>query len=243
MIETLFILGESGTGKSTSMRNLPPAETLIISPNAKNLPWPGGTAKFKADGGTLVQIDSFQQLEKFLKLALNIGDHTNKQDAPYRNIVMEDFSHLFASHIMSDRFRSRNTKAEAFQRYSDMAKEVYDAVFKTVEIAKRKLPEDCDTKIVLINHTDVDDQGMAGFKSAGKLFKQEIKPESHVTVVLHAITVEADKVSDRYRFQTQKTYDKLAKSPMGLFKDELIPNDLNHVLTRMREYDEGIIEE
>jgi ABC-type phosphate/phosphonate transport system ATPase subunit len=39
--ETLLILGESGQGKSTSLRNLNPKETFIISTTSKPLPWRG----------------------------------------------------------------------------------------------------------------------------------------------------------------------------------------------------------
>ena len=39
--ETILILGESGVGKSTSLRNLNPEETFIICTTSKPLPWKG----------------------------------------------------------------------------------------------------------------------------------------------------------------------------------------------------------
>ena len=39
--ETILVLGESGAGKSTSLRTLNPKETFIISTTSKPLPWRG----------------------------------------------------------------------------------------------------------------------------------------------------------------------------------------------------------
>ena len=44
--ETIAIVGESGTGKSTSLRNLDPSETFIISTTGKPLPFKGYRKKY-----------------------------------------------------------------------------------------------------------------------------------------------------------------------------------------------------
>lgn len=44
--ETICIVGESGTGKSTSLRNLNPEETFIISTTGKPLPFKGWRKKY-----------------------------------------------------------------------------------------------------------------------------------------------------------------------------------------------------
>lgn len=45
--ETIAIVGESGTGKSTSLRNLNPEETFLISTTGKPLPFKGYKRKYK----------------------------------------------------------------------------------------------------------------------------------------------------------------------------------------------------
>ena len=45
--ELIAVVGEAGTGKSTSLRNLNPAETVIISVAGKPLPFRGWKAKYK----------------------------------------------------------------------------------------------------------------------------------------------------------------------------------------------------
>lgn len=44
--ETIAIVGESGTGKSTSLRNLNPEETFIISTTGKPLPFRAWKKKY-----------------------------------------------------------------------------------------------------------------------------------------------------------------------------------------------------
>jgi len=61
---TTFIMGCSGTGKSTSLRNLDPAQTLMIQPVAKPLPFRAGGWKplgKDADGnvsGNIIRTDN-----------------------------------------------------------------------------------------------------------------------------------------------------------------------------------------
>ena len=45
--ETIAIVGESGTGKSTCLRNLNPEETFLISTTGKPLPFKGYKKKYK----------------------------------------------------------------------------------------------------------------------------------------------------------------------------------------------------
>ena len=59
--ETILILGESGMGKSTSLRNLNPKETFIISTTSKPLPWRGWKKNYtefntKTFTGTSIQM-------------------------------------------------------------------------------------------------------------------------------------------------------------------------------------------
>ena len=49
-----LILGESGTGKSTSLRNLDPAQTLLIQAIRKPLPFRSKDWKPVKDGGNII---------------------------------------------------------------------------------------------------------------------------------------------------------------------------------------------
>ena len=167
---------------------------------------------------------------------------TEKAEKRKRNIVVEDFSHSMTAYTMSDRFRARTGGNEAFQRYADLGKDIYKALFESVQDAQTKLDErgeESDAKVVLINHTEEDQYGKAKFKSVGKLLDNHIKPASHFRIVLHAIVRDEAKLEDRYVFQTKANITHEAKSPIGMFDKEYVPNDMGMILDRVRAYDRG----
>ena len=52
MGKTILIMGESGSGKTTSMRNLPPLETFYIDCDKKGLSWKGWKENYNAENKT-----------------------------------------------------------------------------------------------------------------------------------------------------------------------------------------------
>lgn len=74
--ETILILGESGNGKSTSLRNLNPKETFIISTTSKPLPWRGWKkqyTKFEKNNpkGNLYQVSRSNDIVNIMKYISN----------------------------------------------------------------------------------------------------------------------------------------------------------------------------
>lgn len=238
MIESILVQGEPGTGKSTSFRHIPPKGTMVLKPNTKPFPWRGGDAAFKRDGGVVVMDKRLSSIYDMVYKGLS-GD--NQQKVMFKQVLIEDFSHFLGAELMSDRFRARESGNEAFKRYSDLARDVYHALFDSVNDAEAFLKksgiDNNDSKVVVINHTEENMRGKRVFKSAGKLLEKEIMPVSHFRIALHSITVEAPKIEDRYKFLTQDNGQYEAKSPAGMFESEYIPNDLWSVLQTVREYD------
>lgn len=76
-------MGESGSGKSTSIKTLDPKETVIFNILGKRLPFKGSAASYNEDNKNLFKIDDWETLISFL-------DGVN-QDAPHvKNIVIDD---------------------------------------------------------------------------------------------------------------------------------------------------------
>jgi len=100
----ILIMGESGTGKSTSIRNLKNAG--VINVYGKPLP-------FKSSLRT-VNIDNCQKVIELLKKAVS--------DV----IVIDDFQGLLVTQFMD------RAKENGYQKYTDMAKGYYD-VIRTVQ--------------------------------------------------------------------------------------------------------------
>ncbi|MGL5051257.1 MAG: hypothetical protein ACRC6E_11640, partial [Fusobacteriaceae bacterium] len=82
MARKVLVIGGSGSGKSTSLRNLVPTETAIIKCQSKELPFKKGDVKFKSMLCT--------RAEEVVKMIANII-----QKAPHiKNIVIDDLIYL-----------------------------------------------------------------------------------------------------------------------------------------------------
>lgn len=211
---------------------------MVLKPNTKPFPWRGGDATFKKEGGVIVVDKRLNSIYDMVYKGLS-GDNSN--NTIFNQIIIEDFSHFLGAEIMGDRFRARESGNEAFKRYSDLARDIYHALFDSVMDAenflKKSEQKNDDAKVIVINHTEEDMRGKRKFKSSGKLLEKEIMPVSHFRIALHSVTVEAPKIEDRYKFLTQDTSQFEAKSPAGMFNGEYIPNDLWSVIQLIREYD------
>lgn len=222
MAELVIYMGESGCGKSTSLRNLDPSKTVIISPNGKSLPFPKGV-HYKL-GENRVATSELDDIKGVVQLINDTAPHVN-------TVIIEDFSHYFSARIFSPNFLSRNQGGEAFQRWNEFGASVYQTVFADAESWRE------DLIIVLIHHTQVKDDGSIGFRTSGKLLDEKVDPPSYVNYVLHGVVEDLDS-GTRYMVQTQKDSVRQAKSPPGCFENRIF-NDMAKILDRIREYKAG----
>ena len=81
MGNVIGVIGESGSGKTTAMRNLPPEETFYIDADKKGLNWKGWRAQYSADRKNYVRTDNFTKIwngmmvgEEMRILAMQGGD-------------------------------------------------------------------------------------------------------------------------------------------------------------------------
>lgn len=223
MAEPILYIGPSGCGKSTSLRNLPSKETVVIKPNAKSFPFPGGDVNY-VEGQNLIisaELDSIAPTIQYI--------NDNKPEIKY--VVLEDFTHTFSARIFSPNFLSRNSGGEAFQRWNDFGASVFQAIFAKSHTWRS------DLYIVVIHHTEIKDDGTIGFKSAGKLLDNTIDFPSYFTYIFHGVVQQAD-TGVNYLIQTNKDSIRQAKTPYGVFP-LYIPNDMKVILDRITEYRQG----
>lgn len=208
-----LIIGESGTGKSTSLRNLKPEETLLIQAVKKPLPFRSNGWKpvVKGAGGSVFVTDNSSHIVTAMQ-------KTDKQI-----IVLDDFQYVLANEFMR-RVTDVEVGNGAFAKYNDIARHAWDVLMEASALPDSK-------RVYILSHTSTDDFGRTKIKTIGKLLDEKIVLEGLVTIVLRTM-----KVNDQYRFSTQNNGSDTVKSPIGLFYSEQIENDLFAVDNAICEY-------
>lgn len=196
----VLLMGASGTGKSTSLRNLPAKETAII--NVTNKPMP-----FRNKNG--LKITSCTNYEQMIKAILS----TNK-----RIIVVDDSSYM----MTFENFEKATQKG--YDKFTTMAINYYNLI---------ETPKKCDGEkiIYFVTHEEIDENGITHPKSIGKMLSQQLVIEGLFSIVLRSMQKE-----NQYVFQTHNDGTSVCKSPIDMFADDFIPNDLAEVDKIIREY-------
>lgn len=199
-----MILGESGTGKTTSLRNLDPAQTLLIQVVSKPLPFRSTNWKpvtKEAPQGAVWVSDNSDSIVKAMQ-------RTHKEI-----IVIDDFQYLLANEFMR-RVTDKEVGNAAFAKYNEIARHAWDVLMTATSLPEPK-------RVYILSHTATDDFGRTKIKTIGKLLDEKIVMEGLVTIVLRTVVQNGN-----YQFSTQNSGNDTVKSPIGLFEEPLIDNDL-----------------
>ena len=215
MSRVICCAGESGSGKTTSLRLLDPKTTYIIDADRKGLSWKGWKKQYNAESKNYIQSSDIKKVTAILQ---GISDK-----APQIKVIVVDTINTM---MIDDEMNRINTKG--FDKWMDMAANVWELV------SNSHLLRD-DLTIVFMAHTqtDRDESGYTWtrIKTSGRKL-DKIVLESKFTTVLIA------KCKDgKHIFETQSK-QSTAKSPLGLFDETEVPNDLNEVIKKMEEYEQ-----
>ena len=194
----VLILGHSGSGKSTSMRNCTADRFGVINVQGKPLP-------FKSDLKTY-NTDNYPDVIR----ALTEGKTSS--------FIIDDSQYLMSHEYM---YRAGE---QGYQKYAEIGTHFFQ-LLETI----RKLP---DNKIVyLMHHIELDDMGRDKAKTVGKMVDNYIVVEGCFSIVLKAIAT-----NEGYFFRTKTNGSDPVKTPMGMFADEQIDNDLLLVDNTIRDF-------
>lgn len=205
------ILGKSGTGKSTSLRNFDPAATLLIQVIRKPLPFRAtGWSYYDKETNPTGNIFVTEKWDSIIALM---------RKTQRKVIVVDDFQYLLANEFM------RRTDERGYDKFTDIAKHAWE-----VMMAASDLP--ADVRVYLLSHIEENEAtGAMKMKTIGKMLDEKITLEGLVTIVLRG-TVEDGK----YLFVTRNNGMDTTKSPMGLFEADKIDNDLKAVDDAIADY-------
>lgn len=203
------ILGESGSGKTASLRNMNPADTLLIQVVKKPLPFRSkGWSYFSPTNktGNIFVSDDWQAISSIMR-------RTQR-----KVIVVDDFQYVLANEFM------RRSDERGYDKFTEIAKHAWELFNVANTLAD-------DVRVYLLSHTQTDDQGNVKLKTIGKMLDEKITPEGLFTIVLRTIVTDKD-----YFFSTRNNGHDTCKSPIGLFDSERVPNDLSIIDAQIANY-------
>lgn len=192
-----FVLGRSGTGKSTSLRNFKKEDGIgYITATGKPLP-------FKTDIGQY-------HAKNYSELIAAI----NQSKAPV--MVIDDFNYFMSFEEFSQ------ATVKGYEKFTQMAVNVVNVIDT---ISKKN----SDQRFYILAHSEQNDDGQLRLKTTGKMVSDKFVPEGLTNQVVETAVV------DRQFVFKVKTDGTGIKTPMGMFKEETIENDL-------KELDKAIVE-
>lgn len=217
MAEIVMVMGESGSGKTASLRSFKPGEVCVLNVAGKRLPFKnefGRNVVNNAQYATIVQ-------------AVRSGN--------FKRYVVDDSQYLMAFEAFD------KAKETGYQKFTDMALNFYNMLMavKHATVWKKnpdgtvvdtKQPTD-DTVVYFLHHIDRDDSGIVKPKTQGRMLDEKLNLAGLFTTVLLTETDGKD-----HWFLTKNDGASVVKTPMGMFDDAKIPNDLKFVDDVIRAY-------
>ena len=198
MAVLVMIYGQSGTGKSTSLRNFTNDEVAVINVSGKPLPFRSKLTTYDTDSYTKIS-SALNKIER-------------------KSIVIDDATYLMVNEFM------RTAKVTGYQKYTDMAVNFNSLVAQASQLASDKI-------VYFLGHSDLKDDGTEHFKTIGKMLDNYVTVEGKFTIVLKTVVQDG-----KYYFSTHNSGQDTVKSPLGMFEDNYVDNDLKAVDTIIREY-------
>lgn len=213
MSKTICIMGESGSGKTTSLRNLDPATTYILDCDKKGLSWRGWRKAYNAEAKNYHVTDYPEEVHGILS-----GISTMRPNI--KVVVVDTINGLMVADEM------RRSKEKGYDKWVDLAQCIWDLVNDALTLRD-------DLTVIFTAHTQTerDESGyqFTSIKTNGKKLNKIVLESKFTTVLL------SKRVGDNYVFETQAR-NSTAKSPMGAFESFEIPNDINEVIKVLEEF-------
>ena len=215
MAKVIGIMGESGSGKTTSMRNLDPKDTFYIDCDKKGLSWKGWKDQYNTEKKNYIKTDTVDLVRLCLK-KLNTEDSMKH----FKVCVIDTLNGIMVADEVA-RMRDKG-----YDKWVDLAQcvwELLDGLYS--------LRDDLTVIVVCHSQTQTEDDGFrwTRIKTSGKKL-DKLNIESKLTTVLHAVVKDGE-----YVFMT-KADNSTCKTPLGAFEEKEIPNDIVKVLEALKDY-------
>lgn len=215
MSKVIGIMGESGSGKTTAMRNLDPETTFYIDCDKKGLSWKGWRNQYSAEKKNYMVTDFVSIVQRTLQAISE-----NEEATHIKTVVIDTLNGLMVADEV------RRMKEKGFDKWQDLAQCVWQLLDSLYTFRD-------DLTIIVLCHsqTQKEDDGytFTRIKTSGKKL-DKLNVESKLTTVLYALCKDG-----KYIFKTHAD-NSTAKTPLGAFEDDEIENDITKVLDALKDY-------
>lgn len=213
MSKVIAIMGESGSGKTTSMRTLDPKTTYYIDADGKGLSWKGWRKQYNAENKNYTACDDAKVVRQYIKRLAEACPQI-------KVIVVDTINGLMVADEM------RRSQEKGYDKWVDLAACVWDLVCEAHQYRE-------DLTVIFTAHlqTERDDSGytFSRIKTSGKKLDKIVLESKFTTVLL------AKCVNGRYLFETRAN-NSTAKTPMGAFEELEVENDMKKILEALEEF-------
>lgn len=213
MAKLIGIMGESGAGKTTSLRTLDPKTTYVIDADKKGLSWKGWKQQYNKENKNYIATDDPLAIRG---LAKNINDKAPQ----IKTIVVDTINGTMVADEM------RRSKDKGYDKWMDLAACVWNLIDDALTYR-----EDLTFIFICHSQTDVNESGYlwTRIKTSGKKLDKIVLESKFNTVLL------AKCIDGKHIFETQSNFST-AKSPLGAFEDNEIDNNMADILKALEEF-------
>lgn len=215
MSRLIALMGESGSGKTTAMRNLDPKTTFYIDCDKKGLSWKGWKQQYNKENQNYICSDDVDFVTSTVQMISN-----NEKFQHIKVVIIDTLNGLMVADEM------KRMKEKGYDKWQDLAVSVYNLIDKALTFRD-------DLTIIFTAHTQTDreDSGymFTHIKTSGKKL-DKIVLESKFSTVLWVKIIDGE-----HKFET-KANNSTAKIPMGAIEDSLIDNDIVPVIEALKDF-------
>lgn len=213
-------MGKSGGGKSTSIRTLDPKKTFIINSLGKDLPFEGSADMYTIwnketnPEGNMIVTTNAQVVIQWLKFISEKMPHIT-------TIVIDDNTQQSVMEYM------RRIKETTWDKWNDIAANMINIAQLCTSLRE-------DLMVFVLHHVSEVGDGILENKSQkamtlGKLVDDKLGGYETLFTVILLAKKEPTKDDDIDYVLLTRDADSTVKTPMGMFENKKIPNDLNLV--------------
>lgn len=225
--ELVLVLGEPSSGKTTSLvevpsldiKGLPPESTAFIDCIGKGLPIRNWKEKYKMYKSTDDSIKIHESLNKL---------YSNEK---VKQIVIDDFQFIFSNKFAKDIDEGKTAGSQVFDRYN----KIFTKYVNLINACRAMRPDQivyvlCHSEFIEINGVKKEKM-----KTIGRAIDSHQSPEGQTEIILHAVS-EMDIDKPAKYFLTQTDGIKMARSPVEMFPEMKMKNDMGEINKLIREF-------